>query len=388
MHVEISIFWICVLLITYTYLFYPLAIRLFACLRGSSRIEEGVTLPSVSFVIAARNEGERIAERVAELVQQLDNSQVEGEVILVVDGPGHITCTKRLEDLERVHVLQLSENRGKAAAISEGANLAKHEVLAFADVRQRWQEDALQRLLESFRDPQVGAVSGDLVLQSTDGVLQGVGLYWKYEKWIRRNEAMFDSVVGVTGAICAVRRHLFHGVPAGTILDDVYWPMRVILQGYRVAHNPRAVAFDRLPEKPQAELRRKIRTLSGNFQLVALLPAVVSPRRNRLWWQFVSHKLMRLAVPWLLLAVLLLGFAIDQGVYRILSWIQVVAGGAVLVGVRSDFVGRTRLGSAVASFVMLNVAAWLAFWVWISGRAGKSWNSTHYEPLHSSADRA
>ena len=86
-----------------------------------------------------------------------------------------------------------------------------------------------------------------------------------------------------------MRRELFRPIPRGTILDDVYWPLQVAMQGYRVVHDERAAAFDRLPERTADEFRRKVRTLAGNFQLVARLPAVLLPWRNPVWLQFLSR---------------------------------------------------------------------------------------------------
>lgn len=372
-------FWACVLLVVYTYVVYPLAIWLVASVRRCPVKPKGTIPATVSFVMAARNEGARIAERIEELKQQLDSAGVEGEVLVVLDGPEDSDAlVEQMAADRRVQVLTLPRNQGKAAAISEGAKQAKYEILALADVRQRWQDDALKRLLENFCDPQVGAVSGDLVLQANQGVAEGVGLYWRYEKWLRRNEALVDSVVGVTGSISAVRRELFDGVPAGTILDDVYWPLKVVMRGYRVQHDHRARAFDRLPERARDEFRRKIRTLCGSFQLVTWLPTALVPWKNRTWWQFLSHKLMRLAVPWLLLGAFAASGAIDGSVYRWLFWGQVGLYSLLLLGIATGTAGRHRVSSAAASFAMLNVAAWLAFWVWVSGNGSKSWSVARY----------
>src|SRR5205085_1989176 len=152
------------------------------------------------------------------------------------------------------------------------------------------------------------AVSGDLVVIAGPGAVAGVELYWKLEKWLRRQESRVGAQVGVTGAICAVRRELFTPVPPGTILDDVYWPLGVVMRGYRVVHDSRALAYDRLPERVRDEFRRKVRTLAGNFQLAARLPAALLPWRNPIWGQFLSHKLARLVVPWALPVVLLTTF--------------------------------------------------------------------------------
>ncbi len=163
---------------------------------------------------------------------------------------------------------ELPARVGKAAALNAGCALAEHEIIVFADIRQTWEADALLLLLENFADPSVGAVSGDLLLRDADGVLAGVALYWRYEKMLRRLEGRVWSVVGATGAISAVRRQLFCAIPPGTLLDDVYWPLCVALQGFRVIHDRRAIAYDRLPSRTRDEFRRKVRTLSGNFQLL------------------------------------------------------------------------------------------------------------------------
>ena len=93
-------------------------------------------------------------------------------------------------------------------------------------------------------------------------------------------------------------------IPAGTLLDDVYWPLTVALAGHRVVHDERALAYDRLPERAADEFRRKVRTLAGNLQLAARLPTALLPWRNPVWVQFLSHKLARLVVPWAMLGLL------------------------------------------------------------------------------------
>src|SRR5262249_51925094 len=134
-------------------------------------------------------------------------------------------------------------------------------------------------------------------------IADGVGLYWKYEKHIRKSESAIDSTLGATGAIYAMRRSLYQPLPADTVLDDVLTPMRVVLAGYRVVFNDRAHAFDRAAVNADAEARRKVRTLAGNFQILAIEPRLLLPIRNRVWLQYVSHKIGRLVVPYAMLAM-------------------------------------------------------------------------------------
>ncbi len=236
----------------------------------------------------------------------LRGAEVPGEVIVVSDGStdGTVAVAQQYAD-QGVRVIELAANEGKAVALSRAIAAAQEDIVVFADARQRWADDALVRLLENFADPQVGAVSGDLVLEESPGVMAGVGLYWRCEKWLRRAESAVGSQVGVTGAISAARRRLLPAIiPAGTLLDDIYWPLCVAMHGYSVVHDERALAFDRLPDQPRDEFRRKVRTLTGNFQIMTLLPASLLPWRNPVWLPWVSRKLSRLAMPWALLGML------------------------------------------------------------------------------------
>jgi len=384
------LFWASAACVAYPYLIYPALLRgRVAVFGGRPLAPTGDAPRSVSMVVAAYNEEANVARRLDEMLARVASSGAAGEVVLVSDG-----STDRTAEVARgfagrgVRVVELPANRGKAAALSEGCAAATGEVLVFADARQTWAEDALPLLLENFADPAVGAVSGDLVLGAGSGSLAGVGVYWKFEKWLRKLEARVHSTVGVTGAICAVRRGLFRPIPAGTILDDVYWPLGVVMQGYRVVHDGRARAFDRLPDRAGDEFRRKVRTLSGNFQLVARMPATLLPWRNPVCWQFVSHKLSRLLAPWGLIGMFAAGAALG-GVYRAAFLAQAAGYLLAAAGLWTAAGSRSRLASAAASFAVLNAAAWVSFWVWATGRAARSWNKVAYvrPPLTETAGR-
>ncbi len=309
----------------------------------------------------------------------LDGSEVSGEIVLVSDGSTDATAAIARSFAGRgVRVIEMPERIGKAACLTAGCQSATADILVFTDVRQTWAPDALRRLLENFADAEVGAVTGNLVLERSPGVLAGVGVYWRMEKWLRRQESRVWSTVGATGAISAVRRELFRAIPPGTILDDVYWPLCVALGGRRVVMEPRAHAFDRLPPRTADEFRRKVRTLSGNFQLMTLLPSALLPSRNPIWLQLVSHKLLRLLVPWALLALLPLSLLAKGPIYQAAFWCQAAGYGLGLLGLWGTAAARSRLVSAAGSFLLLNAASWAAFWVWASGRAGRSWHKVKY----------
>ncbi len=241
---------------------------------------------------------------------------------------------------------------GKAAALNLGVAYSRHDILVFADTRQAFAPDTLRELVAAFADPSVGGVTGELLLDGEKGdrrlgrrrarradgyegedrrapsdrrtgvastVAEGVGLYWRYEKRLRREESAVGSTLGATGAIYALRRQLWRPLPPDTILDDVLAPMRAVLAGFRVVFNERARAFDRVASDAHAEGRRKRRTLAGNYQLLWLEPTLLLPWRNPVWLQFISHKVGRLVVPYALIAILAssLALARDSAIYAL-----------------------------------------------------------------------
>ena len=375
------IFWLGAVTVAYTFLLYPLAIAVLARLwpRGNDR--SGPLPSGVSLVLAARNEQANIHRRLTELTEAFSALQLPNEIIVISDGSLDDTAAVASTFAKRgVIVINWQENRGKAAALNYGVSIARHEVILFADARQRWSADSVFQLVDCFRDLHIGAVSGELVLETEPGVLAGVGMYWKYEKWLRSRESKFDSQIGVTGAICAVRRELFCPIPEGIILDDVYWPMRVAMGGHRVIYQPEAKAFDRLPEHSGGELQRKLRTLVGNYQLITACPGLILPWKNPLWLPFISHKALRLATPWALLLTCVSSAVIPEAFYRTAFLCQVIGVAIGGIGLTSRFGGKRRLFSAAGSFLLLLLAAWLAFWYWILGRTDDLWGKPAYQP--------
>ncbi|MGE5358599.1 MAG: glycosyltransferase family 2 protein, partial [Bacteroidales bacterium] len=302
------VFWSAVATILYVYVAYPLLLAVAATVRPRPvrKAAPDAELPPISIVIAARNEGRRLAGRLDNLLA-LDYPAPR-QIVVVADGSSDDTAAAVRRFGPAVELV-VQPPLGKAAALNAGVARARHDIVVFADARQRFAPDTLRHLARNFADPSVGAVSGELVLdcESADGsavssVGDGVGLYWQYEKWLRRRESRVNSTLGTTGAVYAMRRECWRPLPANTILDDVLAPMRVVLAGRRVVFDADARAFDRAAPDGAAESRRKVRTLAGNYQLIALEPRVLVPVLNPVWWQFVSHKVGRLVVPYALVA--------------------------------------------------------------------------------------
>lgn len=301
-----ALFWIAALVAAYVYVGYPLLLAVWS--RVAPRpIHPAPAEPTVSIVMAVRNEAEALEARIANLLA-LDYPHDRVQIVIASDGSDERTRAVLCRHLDVVEAVFLPPG-GKARALNAAVARARHDVLVFADVRQRYAVDALRGLVAPLADPTVGGVSGELILDceigdtSASNIAEGIGGYWRYEKWLRRHESLVGSTMGATGAIYALRRALWRPLPADTILDDVLAPMRAVLAAARVVFSPEARAFD--PAAPaDVELRRKIRTLAGNYQILRLEPRLLIPFVNPVWLQYVSHKLGRLVVPYALSVLL------------------------------------------------------------------------------------
>ena len=302
----ILLFWTSFTLLAYATIGYPLAVAAWARFRPSPYRCDFIER-SVSVVIAAHNEADRIAEKIANLLR-LDYPADRLEVLVGSDGSTDGTVERlRAISVPQVRTFVLHERHGKPAVLNKLVAQACGEIVVFADVRQQFEPQVLRVLIRPFADPQVGAVSGELVLARdplSTSVGDGVGTYWRYEKYIRVHESRIDSTVGATGAIYAIRRALFEPIPEDTILDDVLIPLRIVRRGHRVVFEPGARVRDFPSSTARQELTRKARTLAGNFQLFFREKWLLSPAQNRLWWQTASHKALRLLFPALQLSAL------------------------------------------------------------------------------------
>jgi cellulose synthase/poly-beta-1,6-N-acetylglucosamine synthase-like glycosyltransferase len=365
------IFWGATLVIVYTYLGYAGWLWVRAQL-SPWPVRRAPEEPGVSVVMVVRNEEQVLESKLRNLLD-LDYPPESCQIVVVSDGSTDRTEAILREHLHnpRMHVVMNQLSRGKASGLNDAFEWVQGEIVVFTDARQKIEPGALRILLENFADPEVGCVSGELMLGDPGAgeTRQGMGLYWRIEKYIRELEAASGSVVGATGALYAVRRGLLTGLPEGTILDDVYIPLQVVRQGRRVVFEPRARAWDSPDLGGGLEFARKVRTLSGNYQLVQLMPWVLSGQ-NPVLLRFVSHKLLRLVVPFALAAILISSLWLRAPLYRMALVLQLAFYGLALLAL-ARLLKAGKLGRAAdvaATFVLLNTAAVIAFANFVVGR--------------------
>jgi len=370
------LFWASAAWIAYTYLGYVVWLRVKSWL-WPHPVKRAPFEPTVSIVMVVCDEQDVVERKLRNLLA-LEYPPGRLQIVVVSDGSTDQTdaIIETFRDKSQITICRKLLGQGKASGLNDAIAAATGEVVVFVDARQRIESAALRLLMENFADATVGCVSGELMLGETppfdaDGneSTQGMGLYWRMEKKIREWESASGSVIGATGALYAARRDLLGTIPMGMILDDVFIPMQVIRQGRRVVWDGRARAWDCADLGAGREFSRKVRTLSGNYQLVRSEPWLLGAV-NPAWFSFVSHKLMRLAVPLALLGLLVSSAFLRGEPYRFALWSQVAVYGLSLLAwmglSKAGPVGRAA--DAARTFVVLNAAAMVALTAFVTGR--------------------
>lgn len=364
--------------LVYAYLGYPVVIALLARLAPLRVSVDPGWRPSVSICLCVYNGAAHLPNKLRSLLDQ--DWPADGlEILVYSDGSTDATdevVRQASAGDPRIRLLRGSQRAGKPTGLNRLAEQARGEVLLFTDLRQPLNRQATAELVQRLADPQVGCVSGNLVLEGA----AGSGVYWRYERFVRKQEANFRSIVGMTGSIAVMRRVDYQPLPPWVILDDVWIPMRLRLRGRRIVFAEQAQAYD-VAFDDEREFARKARTLAGNWQMFELLPGLLSPLHNPSWFETMSHKLLRLLCPFV--AMLLLASSL-------VAWVQLDAlvappqlphglAGGLVVGQALFYLLATlgpvlgRPGSLARTFMVMNAAAVVGLWRFLRGRQQVTW---------------
>ena len=334
---------------------YPL---LLSCMAASANnpVRKDDNVRTVSFVIAVYN-GEKFLERKLKTILSLNYPRERMDILVVSDG-----STDRTDEIARgfasqgVRFLRVPHG-GKAAALNAGVPLVSGEILVLNDVRQTLDPDCLRKIVACFGDPKVGSVSPRTVIVKGDSHEEATtSAYWRYEDWIRQHLTIIDSTFGYSGAFAAMRRSLWTPLPHGTLLDDVYEPLKAFFQGYRILYEPTATMYD-YPTVLHSEFRRKVRLQAGLYQMLTLMPDLLS-RRNRMRFHFLSAKYGRIVIPYCMIAIALATFGLPPFWRSLAIWGQAMFYGlAALDPLIRDRLPLKKLTSPIRTFVVLMTAS-------------------------------
>jgi len=301
------LFWISVGLTVYVYIGYPVLLWGMQAI-FSSPVRKAAIEPAVSLLVAAYNEEAVIAEKLRNSLA-LDYPEQKLEIVVAsdgsTDGTAEIVRSFAGSNPELVRLLNFENNRGKMQVLNDAIPQLRGEVAAFSDASSMLAPDSLRALVQSFGDSRVGAVSGVYRLLKKDDARIGPqeDFYWKYETFLKVQEAKLGAFTGAHGSLYAIRRELYPFPAASTINDDFTIPMRILEHGHRVAYEPEAVAYEEAYE--MEGFSRRVRITAGNVEQLREIKGLLWPPRPFALFCLISHKTGRLIVPVLLIVALI-----------------------------------------------------------------------------------
>ncbi|PYV76757.1 MAG: glycosyltransferase family 2 protein [Acidobacteria bacterium] len=358
------IFWISLALIVYAYVAYPVLLWALQSLFPRP-VEKSAIEPSISLLIAAYNEAPVIEEKISNSLQ-LDYPQSKLEIVVASDGSTDLTAeiVRSVAEREnRVRLLEFPVNRGKVAALNEAVSQLQGEIIVFSDASSMLAGDALRKLVANFADPSVGAASGVYRVLDKESTRLGhqEDFYWKYETFVKLQEARLGALAGAHGSLYGLRKQLYPFPPPTSINDDFVIPTSVLKRGLRIAYEPEAVAYEEADE--MAGFGRRVRIMAGNLEQMREIPGLVS--RPLALFCFLSHKGTRILVPIAMLAAFAANAALWRlPFYRALLFFEILFYGLAALGAVGWL--KPKLLRMPFYFCMINAAlfAWFYHVIW------------------------
>ncbi|MDP2865108.1 MAG: glycosyltransferase family 2 protein, partial [Elusimicrobiota bacterium] len=367
--------------LVYTYLGYPIVLWIVTRILPLKETCPGRVFPHVTMIIAAYNEAKVIAAKIENCLE-LDYPAIKLNFIVVSDGSSDATnpIVSGIAAAEsRVRLLALPRG-GKATAINAAMKEAGGEIVVFSDANTLYEPSALGKLVRHFADTSTGCVCGRLSYQNPGAVLSGRGesAYWRYETALKKMESRLGYVAGANGAIYAIRKDLFEPLPAGTINDDFFISMRIVLRGFKCLYDAEAVAYEEVAPDVKSEFRRHVRDGAGHYIAVRQLIGLLNPLLGLRAFIYWSHRILRWAAPFILIGVFAANAAISvRQPYSALFFIQTAFYLAALTGY---FISHSRKAPFIVYvpfyFCNLNLALLLGFIRVLRGSAKPTWEST------------
>jgi biofilm PGA synthesis N-glycosyltransferase PgaC len=385
------VFWLSTAMIVYAQLGYPLLLRLWAWWRpGRQRPEPWLEqdLPQVSLIIPAFNE-EVVLQSKLENSLQIAYPRERLEILVASDGSRDRTVEIAREFLDAgVILIDNPINRGKATVLNEAIERAGGDVLCLCDANVMFRSDALRILVNWLREPRVGAVTGDVRLQSGDSEFgEGESFYYRLERQMQCDETALGSTMGVDGGMYVIRRELFRPIPSETVLDDFLISMNVIRAGRQIIYEPAAVALENGTPKSTDEFRRRVRVAAGVAQTLkrGQFPSMFQAGD---FFRWVSHKLLRWLGPlaFVTLAISSLSLWNAGWIYRLAVASQVLVYSLAVCGWLLPSSLRFGPINVAFYFVLSHVALGIGLLKGAFFRLSGRWQRTDRTPISSGGD--
>lgn len=365
-------------LLVYVYAGYPLVLAAISVFFRRKRAELGYT-PRLSMLICAYNEEAAIARKLEESLA-LQYPADKFEILVVSDGSSDRTdeIVKAQKD-PRVRLLRVEGRGGKTVAQNKGVLECTGDIIVFSDATATYHPKALLYLAANYADPKVGAVSGrykyfDPEEKSPTGL--GSAAFWNYENMIKLMQSRIATLTGCSGCIYSVRRVNYVPLPASAC-SDLVEPLCIVRNGYRVAFEDRALAYEEVTKNSAQEFKMRVRVGARGIRGLLSVPELLRPWQHA-WtsFQLISHKVLRWMVPLFLIVLLVsTAFNYNQPLFQILLAMQLAFYGICLLSLAIPLHQHWKVLGIPLFFCTLNAAVLISMLQVFRGNKFTTWET-------------
>jgi lipopolysaccharide/colanic/teichoic acid biosynthesis glycosyltransferase/glycosyltransferase involved in cell wall biosynthesis len=309
-----ALFILLVVLAIYHHIGYSLVLRAVKRIKAPFKTHTSLTkgYPRIGVMMCAYNEERHIEEKLNNLGALLYPSD-RYEIHVYLDGCTDQTnhygqaTKRRLSELGvTCHIHEHQQNKGKSHAINALIEIGKQEydMLVFTDVSALLSIDALNQLAMQFENDDVVVATGRYTLDEQSSEQQKS--YWAYQNSLKQLESHFGAVIGVPGALFAVRTNQVKPLPENTINDDFVLAMQACQNGGRAVLNDDVTIYERECDEINQDIKRRERIGAGNWQQLIMLLPLLNPKFGWTAFNFFSHKALRALMPIIVCLIYLL----------------------------------------------------------------------------------
>jgi biofilm PGA synthesis N-glycosyltransferase PgaC len=241
--------------------------------------------PPVSVILPCHNEAEHVAISIDYLLQQ-DYPNLE--IIAVNDGSTDNTAeilNASAMHHERLRVVHLATNQGKAMGLRTGALLSANEYLICLDGDAALDRHAVSWIMHHFvSGPRVAAVTGNPRIRNRStllGKLQ-VGEFSSIIGLIKRAQRVYGRIFTVSGVVAGFRKSALHRVgywSVDMVAEDIDISWKLQLDHWDIRYEPNALCWILMPETLHGLWRQRLRWAQGGSE------ALLKYFRNLFAWR-------------------------------------------------------------------------------------------------------
>ncbi len=228
----------------------------------------------VSVIVPCYNEEAVIEKSLKSLINQ---TYPFIEIIVVDDGSEDRTLSiaKSMEYVYEYKSLKVytKKNEGKAKALNYGIKKAKGELILCVDADSKLETNAVELMVQHFKDPSIAAVAGSVYISNQDNLwtkLQALE-YIEGLNMVRNAQAFWKLVNIIPGPIGMFRKSALlevGGYEDDTFAEDCDLTLRLIAKGYKIDFELDALSYTEAPENLLDLLKQRYRWTRGILQSI------------------------------------------------------------------------------------------------------------------------